>query len=48
MARKSGSLTVKVADSIFDGEGGFLAVGASFDAVDDEAAADLVAKGLAE
>lgn len=40
-----GGLTVKVADAIHDGLGGFLPVGAKFDAVDAEG---LIAKGLAE
>lgn len=43
-----GSLTVKVADAISDGEGGFLAVGSKFTPADDEAAESLKAKGLAE
>lgn len=40
-----GALTVKVANAIHDGKGGFLPVGAKFDAVDGES---LKAKGLAE
>jgi hypothetical protein len=40
-----GALTVKVADTIHDGAGGFLAVGAKFHAADPEA---LKARGLAE
>ena len=40
-----GALTVKVADMIHDGLGGFLPVGHKFDAADGES---LKAKGLAE
>lgn len=47
-ARAKGALTVKVADAIHDGEGGFLPVGAKFDPVDDDAVKSLKAKGLAE
>ena len=43
-----GKLRVVVADMIHDGQGGFLAVGTMFDAVDDEAAEQLKARGLAE
>jgi hypothetical protein len=43
-----GALRVKKPESIADGESGFLAVGTRFDAVDAEAAASLIAKGLAE
>jgi hypothetical protein len=43
-----GALTVKKAEAVFDGQGGFLPVGAKFDAVDDNAAAALIAKGFAE
>jgi hypothetical protein len=44
-AEQIGALKVKVADAIHDGEGGFLPVGATFDAADGES---LKAKGLAE
>ena len=45
-ARKpKGGLKVKVADAIADGEGGWLPVGATFDAADPDS---LIAKGLAE
>lgn len=44
----TGALKVKVADAIHDGEGGFLPVGAAFDPIDDDAAENLKAKGLAE
>jgi hypothetical protein len=43
-----GRLKVLKADTIHDGEGGFLPVGAAFDAVDDDAAESLKAKGHAE
>lgn len=42
------ALTVKVAEAISDGEGGFLAVGDTFEPADEEAAGQLKAKGLAE
>lgn len=48
IAEQGGALTVKVADAIHDGEGGFLAVGAKTVPVDEEARASLIAKGLAE
>jgi hypothetical protein len=44
----TGKLKVLKADTIHDGEGGFLPVGAAFDAVDDDAAESLKAKGHAE
>ena len=44
-AAQTGALKVKVADAIHDGKGGFLPVGATFDAAD---ADGLKAKGLAE
>lgn len=44
-AKPESALTVKVANAVYDGKGGFLPVGATFDAVD---AASLKAKGLAE
>jgi len=47
-AKDEGALTVKKEGAIFDGVDGFLEVGAKFDAVDEEAAAELKAKGLAE
>jgi hypothetical protein len=40
-----GKLRCKVANAIFDGKGGFLAVGETFDAPE---ADSLIAKGLAE
>ena len=43
-----GSLTVKVADAISDGEGGCLPIGAKFDPADADAGESLKAKGLAE
>lgn len=43
-----GSLTVKKADAIFDGAGGFLPVGAKFDAACEVSAQMLVERGLAE
>ncbi len=45
---KIGTLKVKVPNAIFDGDGGFLPVGAAFDAIDAAAAEALKAKGLAE
>lgn len=45
---KQGALTVKVANAIHDGDGGFYPVGHKFDAADDAAAKSLIAKGLAE
>lgn len=47
-AKQDGALTVKVADAIHDGEGGFYPVGHKFNPVDDEAGEGLKAKGLAE
>lgn len=49
MARvaKSKTLTVKKADSIHDGEGGFLPVGATFTPADDDSADALKARGIA-
>lgn len=47
-AKPKHGLKVKKADAIHDGEGGFLAVGATFSPADDDAAAALVAQGLAE
>jgi hypothetical protein len=44
----AGKLRVAKESAIFDGEGGFMPVGARFDAVDDETAAILIARGLAE
>lgn len=44
----NGGLKVKVADTIHDGQGGFLPVGAVFTPVDDDAGALLKARGLAE
>lgn len=41
-------LRVKKPNAIFDGKGGFLAVGAVFAPVDDETAEILKARGLAE
>lgn len=41
-------LRVLVAGAIFDGKGGFYAVGDTCHPVDEEAAASLKAKGLAE
>ncbi|MXO72874.1 hypothetical protein [Alteraurantiacibacter buctensis] len=46
--KPKGALTVKKAEAIHDGEGGFLPVGASFSPADEAAGAELVAKGLAE
>jgi hypothetical protein len=46
--KHKGALRVIKADAIFDGKGGFLPVGAMFDAVDEEAANTLKARGLAE
>lgn len=46
--KSDGNLTVKVADTISDGDGGFLAVGDTFTPVDEEAGEELKAKGLAE
>jgi len=43
-----GALTVKKPESVSDGEGGWLEVGAKFDAVDEEAAAQHKAKGFAD
>lgn len=45
--KAEGTLTVKKADAIFDGEGGFYPVGHKFHAAD-ETAALLIARGLAE
>ncbi len=46
--KQEGELTVKVADAISNGEGGYLTVGEKFSAPDPEAAESLKAKGLAE
>lgn len=46
--KPKGSLTVAKDDAIFDGEGGYLPRGAKFDAVDDEASAELIDKGFAK
>ena len=46
--KEDGGLTVKVADTISDGDGGFLAVGDKFTPASEEAGAELKAKGLAE
>lgn len=46
--KTDGTLKVKVADAISDGDGGFLAVGDTFTPADEEAGEDLKAKGLAE
>ena len=43
-----GTLTVKVPNVIFDGQGGFLPVGAKFKPADDYAREVLVARGFAE
>jgi hypothetical protein len=43
-----GTLKVKVPNAIFDGAGGFLPVGAMFDAVDAATADILKARGLVE
>ena len=43
-----GGLKVLKADAIFDGKGGFLAVGAMFTPADEAAAEQLKARGLAE
>lgn len=45
---EGGQLTVKRAEAIHDGKGGFLPVGAKFDAADKDAAEALKARGLAE
>ena len=45
--KDTGVLTVKVPNTISDGKGGFLPVGAAFTAADDEAAEALKAKGFA-
>jgi len=47
-AQAKGRLKVLKADTVFDGRGGFLPVGAKFDAVDDAAEAALIARGFAE
>ena len=47
-AKNDGTLTVKKADTIHDGEGGFLAVGDEFEPADEEAGESLKAKGYAE
>lgn len=44
----NGALTVKKADAIFDGAGGYLPVGAKFDAACEVSAKQLVERGLAE
>lgn len=46
--KANGALTVKKPDAIFDGEGGFLPVGAKFDAACEVSAQALVERGLAE
>lgn len=46
--RKVQTLTVKVANAIHDGEGGFYPVGHEIVPVDEVARASLIAKGLAE
>lgn len=46
-AKKEG-LTVKVPGAIADGNGGYLPVGATFTPVDEKAAAELKARGLAD
>ena len=43
-----GAMTVKVANAIHDGKGGFYPVGAKIVPVDEVARASLIAKGLAE
>lgn len=43
-----GGLTVKVANAIHDGKGGFLSVGAVFAPADEAAGEALKARGLAE
>lgn len=45
---KPGSLVVKLADAIHDGNGGFLSVGAVFVPADEAAGEQLKARGLAE
>lgn len=45
---EDGALTVKVANAIHDGKGGFMPVGSKTIPTDDEARASLIAKGLAE
>ena len=47
-AQAKGRLKVLKPDTVFDGRGGFLPVGARFDAVDDAAEAGLIARGFAE
>lgn len=46
-ATGAGTLTVVKADAIFDGKGGFLNPGATFDPVDDDAGKTLIERGLA-
>jgi hypothetical protein len=48
IAEQDGALTVKVANAIHDGKGGFMPVGSKTIPTDDEARASLIAKGLAE
>lgn len=48
IAKQDGALTVKVANAIHDGKGGFLPVGGVFMPADEPARASLIAKGLAE
>lgn len=48
VSKDKGALTVKKADTIFDGAGGFLPVGAKFDAACEVSAQMLVERGLAE
>lgn len=43
-----GTLTVLKEDTISDGFGGFLKVGAKFDAADEDAATALIARGFAK